>query len=240
MAEATVYNIKGEKVGLEKLDDSIFGVQLRPDVVHEAVRAQMANSRQVLAHTKDRSEVRGGGKKPWRQKGTGRARHGSSRSPIWIGGGVTFGPTNERNFSIKVNKKVRRLALCMSLSDKANEKKIYILDDISSDGVKTKDIYALLKNIGLRKATEEKGKKATEKKGEKDEKKEAGTKEKFPRVLVVLPKEKRQAARYIKNISKVTCISAQSLNAVDVLKNTAMVLPKSGLSEIYKTYGEAK
>ena len=99
MSKATVYNLAGEKVSEKDLDPKVFNVEIKPELVQQAVVAQQANARVAIAHTKGRADVRGGGKKPWRQKGTGRARHGSRRSPIWIGGGVTFGPTKERNFS---------------------------------------------------------------------------------------------------------------------------------------------
>ena len=105
MLKAEIYNQKGEKVGDLKLSDKIFDVKVNESLVHQAAVTQMGNERQVLAHTKQRAEVRGGGKKPWKQKGTGRARAGSTRSPIWIGGGVTFGPTKNRNFSKNINKK---------------------------------------------------------------------------------------------------------------------------------------
>ena len=105
MLKTKLYNSEGKESGEVELPESVFGVKLVDDLVHQVVVAQMANARQVLADTKDKGEVRGGGKKPWKQKGTGRARHGSSRSPLWKGGGVTFGPTNDRNFSKMINKK---------------------------------------------------------------------------------------------------------------------------------------
>ena len=113
LIKVNVYSQNGEKVKDMALSESIFKVQAKHELIHQAMLAQMGNERQPIAHTKDRSEVRGGGAKPWRQKGTGRARAGSSRSPIWIGGGVTFGPTNERNFSKKINKKMRQKAMFM-------------------------------------------------------------------------------------------------------------------------------
>ena len=102
-----IYNFEGKEVGTETLDPKLFGVEINPVMVQQMVVAQQKNARAPIAHTKGRAEVRGGGKKPWRQKGTGRARHGSSRSPIWSGGGITFGPTSKRNFSVKINKKVK-------------------------------------------------------------------------------------------------------------------------------------
>src|SRR3989339_449677 len=114
---AKVYNIEGKNVGTVELPARLFGVEVKPEVVHQVVVGKQSNKRQVLAHTKTRADVSGGGKKPWKQKGTGRARHGSSRSPIWIGGGVTFGPRKDRNFGVKINKKMARKALAMALSD---------------------------------------------------------------------------------------------------------------------------
>ena len=132
------YNKEGKKVGKKRLPKEIFEVPINSDLVHQVVLSQIANRRQKTAKTKDRAEVRGGGRKPWRQKGTGRARAGSIRSPIWRGGGVTFGPTSERVFSKKIPKKMRRKALFMVLSAKAKEKLILVLDDLKSEKPKTK------------------------------------------------------------------------------------------------------
>ena len=145
--ETKVYNQKAEEVAKIKLSDNIFAVPTTEDLVHQAMVAQMGNERQVLAHTKDRSEVRGGGRKPWRQKGTGRARAGSSRSPIWIGGGVTFGPSKDRNFKKDINRKMKRKALYMVLSDRVKNKNIAVLDAISMKEFKTKDMDAMLKTL---------------------------------------------------------------------------------------------
>ena len=223
MPEAAVYNFQGEVVKKISLDDSVFNVLAKPEIVREAVVAQMANSRIVLAHTKDRSEVRGGGKKPWKQKGTGRARHGSIRSPLWIGGGIAFGPTKDRNFEKKINKKVRKAALKMVLSEKARENKIYLIEDPLLKEEKTKSSYTLLKNLKLRRSkdSENKTKKAKEQK-----------------VLVVLTKEKKDLWRYFKNLEKVTVISAESLNVVDLLKNQSVVAPVSCIDSIVKTYNK--
>src|SRR3989338_4584896 len=126
----TVYQQEtGEPSGTTELNDRIFNVPVKPALIQRAVRTQESNSRQVLAHTKTRAEVRGGGRKPWKQKGTGRARHGSIRSPLWVGGGITFGPRSNRNFTQKVNRKVRKQALLMVLSDKvANDRLIVVTE----------------------------------------------------------------------------------------------------------------
>ena len=141
------YDQTGKEVGQTRLPLEIFGVKMNQDVVHRVVLAQRANQRQITAHTKDRSEVRGGGKKPWRQKGTGRARHGSIRSPLWRGGGVTFGPRKERNFKQKINKKMRRKALFMVLSAKAKDNLLVILSDLKLEKPKTKLMAEVLKQL---------------------------------------------------------------------------------------------
>ena len=158
-----LYNQSGEVVGDVDLPDKIFGVAMNADVVKQAVDAQLANSRQVIAHAKDRSEVRGGGKKPWKQKGTGRARHGSSRSPIWIGGGTTHGPRSERNYDRAINKKMRRKALYTALSQKLRDGELVFVDSLSFAEPKTKDgaiaFTSIAKSAGLAKI--EKGKRIT-------------------------------------------------------------------------------
>ena len=140
MASVKIYNQQGQETGLMELSASLFGVEVKPTLVHEAVVAHTANARAVLAHTKDRSEVAGSHIKPWKQKGTGRARHGSRQSPIWKGGGITFGPTNLRNFAVKINKKTKRLALAMVLSDKLNNDRLIVVEGFRFDDGKTKDL----------------------------------------------------------------------------------------------------
>src|SRR5680860_164229 len=142
-----VYNQVAEPVKDLELSANIFGVDASQELLHQAMVAQMANSSQVLAHTKDRSEVSGGGKKPWKQKGTGRARAGSSRSPIWIGGGVTFGPTKDRNFSKKMNKKMRQKAVMMALSDKVAQSSLVVIDTLKMKEFKTKQFVAMLSSF---------------------------------------------------------------------------------------------
>src|SRR6056297_2008041 len=147
MVKAKLYNLQGENKGEVDLNSEIFEVEVNEILVHQAVVAQRGSGRIKIAKTKDRSEVRGGGAKPWRQKGTGRARHGSNRSPIWKGGGVTFGPTGKENFSKKINKKMKRKALFMVLSDKAKEGNLLILEEEPKKEVKTKQMSKLKKNL---------------------------------------------------------------------------------------------
>jgi len=146
--KASLYNQEGEEIKKVDLPSEIFDIELNSDLVHQVVVAQMSNSRKVIAHTKDRSEKRGGGRKPWRQKGTGRARHGSIRSPIWRGGGVTFGPTKDRNFSKKINKKMKQGALLMTLSSKIKEDEFVLLDKIELTEGKTKLMNEMINNLG--------------------------------------------------------------------------------------------
>jgi len=142
MAQVQIYNAAGEVVGNIELPDAIFAVESKPAVIHQVYVAQMANSREPWGHTKQRGEVRGGGKKPWKQKGTGRARHGSIRSPIWRGGGVVFGPRNTRQYAQKVNQKTKQLAVRMCLSDKVANNALVVVESFPVEG-KTKAIVAL-------------------------------------------------------------------------------------------------
>ena len=142
-----VYNQKGEELKKADLPEELFGLKINSDLLHQAVVAQQANKRKLVAYAKDRSEVRGGGRKPWPQKGTGRARHGSIRSPIWVGGGVTFGPVKERNYNKKINKKMRRKALFMSLSSKVKDESLVLLDKLELNQPKTKEIKEIFNNL---------------------------------------------------------------------------------------------
>ena len=209
MATVVLYNKEGKNVGNLDLEDSIFQVELNPALVHEAVVAQTANSRMVLAHTKGRGEVRGADKKPWKQKGTGRARHGSRYSPIWRGGGITFGPTKERNFSKKLNKKAKRKALAMVLSNKLMQERFIAVEDLHLPEGRTKDLIAILQALPL-----------------------SSTK-----TLVVLESGNHSIMRAAKNIPKVQTISAKSLNVVDLLSYDRVLATKEAviiLSEVYK------
>lgn len=151
MANVTVYNMEGNEVGTMELNDAVFGVEVNEHLVHLAVVRQLANNRQGTQKAKTRSEVSGGGRKPWRQKGTGHARQGSTRSPQWTGGGVVFAPV-PRDYEIKMNKKERRAALKSALTSRVQENKLIVLDDLKLDEVKTKAMQAVLNNLNVSKA----------------------------------------------------------------------------------------
>lgn len=207
MAKVTVYNSEGKSSGDVTLDKKIFGVVVKPDLVQQAVRTQMANRRVAIAHTKDRSDVRGGGKKPWRQKGTGRSRHGSIRSPLWKGGGVTFGPRSNRNYELKMNKKARRKALLMSLSARAQEKALVIVDSLKFEDGKTKTAVQLLKKLPVKGST-----------------------------LIIVPKLDERIVRATRNVPDVKITRADSINVVDLFKFRSVVATKDSLDIIKKTY----
>lgn len=145
--EAIVYNQKGKESGKVNLPESVFGLKWNADLVHQVVTSMESNSRTPVAHTKDRGDVSGGGKKPWKQKGTGRARHGSTRSPIWVGGGVAHGPRNEKDYTKKINKKMKAKALYTILSSKFKEGKIVFIDSFSFAKPQTKEAVSVLENI---------------------------------------------------------------------------------------------
>ena len=151
MANVSVYNIEGKEVGSIELNDAVFGVEVNEHLVHMAVVNQLANNRQGTQSAKTRSEVSGGGRKPWRQKGTGHARQGSTRSPQWTGGGVVFAP-KPRDYSFKMNKKEKRAALCSALSSKVAESQIIVLDEFKLDEIKTKKFQDVLNNLSVSKA----------------------------------------------------------------------------------------
>lgn len=210
-----VYNQKGEEIGQTKLPKEIFGVPLNSDLIHQVVLSQMANRRQAIAHTKTRAEVSGGGRKPWRQKGTGRARHGSIRSPIWKGGGVTFGPRKEKVFKKRVPKKMKRLALFMALSAKAKKKLLFVLDKLDIREPKTKQISKILEN--LRSKTED------FKKGS---------------VLIALAEKDEKIILAARNIPKTNTILTKDLNALDLLSFKYLILPKESIKVIKETFSK--
>ena len=151
MANVSVYNMEGNEVGSMELNDAVFGVEVNEHLVHMAVVQQLANNRQGTQKAKTRSEVSGGGRKPWRQKGTGHARQGSTRAPQWTGGGVVFAPV-PRDYSFKMNKKERRIALKSALTTRVQENKLVVLDELKLDAIKTKDMQNVLNNLKVEKA----------------------------------------------------------------------------------------
>ncbi len=202
------YNQNGEKVDQTLLPKEIFDIKINPDLIHQVLVSQMANKRRVIAHTKGRGDVRGGGRKPWRQKGTGRARHGSTRSPIWRGGGVTFGPTKNRVFKKKINKKTRRKALFMVLSAKAKEKLIIVLDGLKLEKPKTKEISKILKKIFPKKISA---------------------------ILAIFEKDEK-ILRAGRNIPNFQIMEARNLNVSDLLSFKHLILTKETNNVIKNTF----
>ncbi|TSC90651.1 MAG: large subunit ribosomal protein L4 [Parcubacteria group bacterium Gr01-1014_2] len=216
--QTILYNQSGEKIGSMELSDAIFNIPLNLDLIHQAVVTQSANSRKILAHAKGRGEVRGGGKKPWQQKGTGRARHGSIRSPIWKGGGVTHGPLKEKIYSKKINKKAKQKALFMALSSKARDNQLAVLDQISLSEVKTKKMKEIFDKISGSLI------------GYKKDKKKQDS------ILLVQPDSNKNLVRAARNLSFVETIRADSLNIIDILENKYLVLLKDSVPVIEKAY----
>lgn len=203
-----LYNWQGKASGEEVLDAGLFGLEVKPEVVHQVVVAQQKNSREVLAHTKGRSEVRGGGKKPWRQKGTGQARHGSIRSPLWVGGGITFGPTSKRNYTVKVNKKLKKQALAMVLSDKVANDKLVLLESYDMPEHKTKMLKTSLDKLPS----------------------------KAKKTLIVSKTANDNIVTAAKNLPRVSTINFASLNVVDILNNEYLLVNKDLLNKIKEHY----
>lgn len=208
-----VYNQKAEHVGEMELSSKVFGVKVNPALVHQAVITQMANERKVIAHTKDRSEVRGGGRKPWKQKGTGRARHGSSRSPIWIGGGVTFGPRNDRNFKMRLNKKMKQNALLMALSDKAASDSLKIVDKLEIPEFKTKIFKGIIEKLENKK-----------------------TKKQKISLLVMVEGADDKIKFSARNLTGVELSNLDNINLVDLLKYKNLVMTKGAVEKLEERY----
>lgn len=214
-AESTVmqtdlYNQNWEKVGEVTLAEGAFGVKINQDLVYQVVTSQMSNRRQNIAHTKTRSEVRGGGKKPWKQKGTGRARHGSIRSPIWKGGGVTFGPSKDKIFKKKVNEKMARKATAVVLSEKLRGGSLLVLDNISLKNNKTKEMAEIIKNMT----------KAVKKIKPNDS------------VLLITTLSDEGIRRSSMNLSRVSVMEVRNINALDLLSSKYAVILKDAVSVI--------
>ncbi|MEA2097766.1 MAG: 50S ribosomal protein L4 [Patescibacteria group bacterium] len=207
MLKIKIYNLEGKETEEVELSEKIFGVKVQDDLVHQAFVAHISNSRQLLADTKNKGEVRGGGRKPWRQKGTGRARHGSSRSPIWKGGGVTFGPTTERNYSKKINKKMKTKALLMVLSSKLRDNELIVVENLDLKKTSTKKMKEILGNLPT------KGK-----------------------ILISMDKSNSNVFNSVKNIPNTSMIASDSLNIADLLKNKFLIINKNGIKKIEEVY----
>ncbi|MFH1181058.1 MAG: 50S ribosomal protein L4 [bacterium] len=209
----SVYNQKGEETGSALLPKEIFDVALAQDLVHQVAVSQMANRRQVIASTKTRGEVRGGGKKPWAQKGTGRSRHGSIRSPLWRHGGITFGPTKERIFKEKIPRKMRIKALFMVLSAKAKNNFLVVLDELKIDQAKTKVMAEIIENLKS-----------------KAENFKSGT------VLIALAEADKGVILSARNLPGIKTIQAKDLNALDLLSFKYLIMTKDGIKTIKENF----
>jgi len=208
MSKINIYNQKGEKVGTTNLNPIIFNLQEKPDLMHQAVVYQIASARHAVADTKKRADVRGGGRKPWRQKGTGRARASSTRSPIWRGGGVVFGPTKDRNFKKALSKKMRRLALYSALSNKVNTDKMILLDRLEFTKIKTKQVEQLLSKLPIKEGT----------------------------ILLVISKLDPKVEHSCRNLPYLKTILVNDLNILDLLKYDWLVLTREALEKIEGIY----
>ena len=205
MAKVSVYNIEGKVVGDIELNDAIFGVEVNEHLVHLAVVSQLANKRQGTQSAKTRAEVSGGGRKPWRQKGTGHARQGSTRSPQWTGGGVVFAP-KPRNYSFKMNKKEKSLALKSVLTSKVAENKFIVVDGLAFDEIKTKNMVTVLKNLDVKKA------------------------------LVVTGADDKNVVLSARNIPGVKTAFTNTINVYDILKYDKMIVSKDAVATIEEVY----
>ena len=204
--EAPIYSQDGKSAGNITLPESVFGLPWNADLVHEVIRLMNSNSRTNVAHTKSRGEVRGGGKKPWKQKGTGRARHGSSRSPIWVGGGVAHGPRNDKNFDRKINKKAKTKALYTILSRKFKDGQILFIDSVSLKTPKTKDAKGILSTLSKIKGYE---KLATK-----------------PRNVAIVALEKKDASveKSFRNFGNISVEEFRNINPVSILNHTYLIV----------------
>ena len=205
MANVSVYNIEGKEVGTIDLNDAVFGVEVNEHLVHMAVVQYLANRRQGTQKAKTRSEVSGGGRKPWRQKGTGHARQGSTRAPQWTGGGVVFAPV-PRDYSFKMNKKEKRLALKSVLTGRVLENKLIVLDELKMDEYKTKQFKKVMENLNVKKG------------------------------LVVLAENDDKVERSARNLSGINTALTNTINVYDILKSDTLVLTKDAVKKIEEVY----
>ena len=206
MPRVNVYNMLGEQVGEIDLNEEIFGVEINQHVVYEVVKNQLANKRQGTQSTKTRAEVRGGGRKPWKQKGTGRARAGSIRAPHFTGGGVTFAP-KPRDYSYKLPKKVRRLALKSVLTSKVVENEIIVVDEINFESIKTKDMVSFLNKINADK-----------------------------KALIVMGEKNVNVIKSAHNIPNVQTALVNTINVYDILKHNSLIITKDAVKKVEEVY----
>lgn len=205
MANVSVYNMEGKEVGTIDLSDAVFGVAINEHLVHMAVVQQLANKRQGTQKAKTRSEVSGGGRKPWRQKGTGHARQGSTRSPHWTGGGVVFAPT-PRDYSFKMNRKEKQLAIKSALTSRLQEKKLIVIDELKFEEIKTKNFVAVVENLNLKKA------------------------------LFVINENDEKVVMSAKNIPTVQTTLTNTINVYDIMKAGTVVLTKDSVAKLEEVY----
>ena len=205
MANVSVYNMEGKEVGKMDLNDAVFGVEINEHLVHMAVVQTLANKRQGTQKAKTRSEVSGGGRKPWRQKGTGHARQGSIRAPQWKGGGVVFAPV-PRDYSFKLNKKEKRVALKSVLTSRVQENKLIVVDELKLDAIKTKNFKQIMDNLKVEKA------------------------------MVVLGAQDANVIASAKNLPTISTAVAENINVYDILKGDTLVLTKDAVTKIEEVY----
>jgi len=210
MPKVNVYNIEGKKIKEQELSQTWFGKDINHDIIHQVIVAQQNNRRERIAHTKGRQDVRGGGKKPWRQKGTGRARHGSIRSPLWRGGGVTFGPQSSRNFSKNINKKMALKALAMILSDRVAHQQFVVVDAFDIKEIKTKNLIRALERLPMKGA----------------------------KTLLLLSKDEKEIKRAGENNTKAQTYKADSVNASAAIACPWIMISEKGLAEFMKVHKE--
>lgn len=206
MAKVALYNVAGQSVGEIELNDNVFGIEVNEHAVYEAVKSLLANKRQGTQSVKTRGEVRGGGRKPWRQKGTGRARQGSTRSPNWVGGGVVFAP-KPRDYSYRINRKVRQLAMKSALTSKVENAELKVLDTLTFEAPKTKEMAAVLKNLEVGKKT-----------------------------LIVLAEKDDMVIKSAKNLPNVETTLVNTLNVYDILNNDSFIMTEAAVRKVEEVY----
>ncbi len=206
MAKVALYNVSGQSIGEIELNDNVFGIDVNEHAVYEAVKSLLANKRQGTQSAKSRGEVRGGGRKPWRQKGTGRARQGSTRSPNWVGGGIVFAP-KPRDYSYRINRKVRQLAMKSALTSKVQDAELKVLDALTFEAPKTKEMLAVLKNLNVGKKT-----------------------------LIVLAEVDDAVIKSANNLPNVETTLVTTLNVYDILNNDSFIMTEAAVRKVEEVY----